>query len=78
MNHPKTFRLDKLYHQFLKPAGLPIDALPELATRLYEAGFIDLFRDRNNPELERYAETPKLTERLARDELFKLIGRLKP
>lgn len=77
MKPARTFRLDRLYHQFLKPKGILIDQLPILVTKLYEAGFIEVFHDELNPSLERYSETEKLTNRKHGDELFKIIGTLK-
>jgi hypothetical protein len=77
MKHTRTFRLDKLYNQFLKTKGIPLDKLPFLVSKLYEHGFITLTHDRNDPDLERYSENEKLTSRLHRDELFKIIGGLK-
>jgi hypothetical protein len=74
--HQRTFRLDRLYNQFLKPKGIPLDKLPFLVSRLYEQGFIQLVRDPSDPDLERYSETEKLTGRMHRDELFKLVGTL--
>jgi hypothetical protein len=64
----RTFRLDRLYFQFLKPKGLPIEDLQILSGLLVEAGFINMEDD-----LERYSETEKLTSRQHRDELFKII-----
>ncbi len=71
--HPRTFRLDRLYNQFLKPRGIHIDNLPLLATKLYESQFIDLVYDQDNPDVERYSETQKLLSRNHRNELFKII-----
>lgn len=66
----RTYRIDRLYHRFLKPKGIPLDQLPALATRLQTAGFIDLGHVAG---LGRYIETTKLISRDHRDELFKLI-----
>lgn len=77
MNHQKTFRIDRLYHQFLKPKGIAMEKLPFLVSQLYEAEFIEVFRDPKDPDLERYLETEKLTSRKHRDELFKIIQGLK-
>lgn len=74
MSHPRTFRLDRLYHQFLKPKGGSIEQLPVLAARLYEAGFIEITRDPDS-ELERYVETDKLLSREHTKELFAIVGR---
>jgi DNA-binding transcriptional ArsR family regulator len=77
LKHTRTFRLDKLYNQFLKPKNIPLEQLPFLISKLYEAGFITVVRDSQDPDLERYSETEKLTSRQHRDELFKIIERLK-
>lgn len=66
--HNRTFRIDRLYFQFLKPKGLSIELLHELQTLMIEHGFITM-----EDGLERYIETEKLTSRQHRDELFKLI-----
>lgn len=70
--HARTFRLDRLYFQFLKPKGLSIELLHELQTLMIEHGFINM-----EDGLERYSETEKLTSRQHRDELFKIIQGLK-
>ena len=70
--HNRTFRLDRLYFQFLKPKGLSIELLHELQTLMIEHGFITM-----EDGLERYSETQKLTNRQNRDELFKIIERIK-
>lgn len=72
----RTFKLDRLYHRFLKPKRISIDRLPLLATKLYEQGFIEIFRDPRDPDLERYLETDKLISGEHKNELFKLIGSL--
>lgn len=74
---PLTYRIDRLYHRFLKPEGIGIDKLHFLATALFDHGFIEIVRSETNPDDERYYETEKLTSRQHRDELFKIIGRLK-
>lgn len=66
--HDRTFRLDRLYFQFLKPKGLSIELLHEFQLLMIEHGFINMEDGR-----ERYTETQKLTSREHRDELFKLI-----
>jgi hypothetical protein len=73
--YQKTYRLDRLYHQFLKPRSIPMDRLPFFVSKLYEHGFIEVF---NAPfsDTERYSPTEKLLRRQDRDELFKLIGSL--
>lgn len=77
MEHQRTFKLDRLYHQFLKPKGIDASKLSELVDQLYQAGFIQLMpNDANSPE-PRYSETEKLTGREHRDELFKLIQGLR-
>ena len=73
--HDRTFRLDRLYFQFLKPKSIPLEKLPLLVTKLYEAGFIEL--NHNFGDTERYSENEKLTNRQHRDELFKIIEGLK-
>lgn len=75
--YQRTFKLDRLYNQFLKLKGIPRDRLPFLVSKLYEHGFIELVRSDHAPDLERYSETAKLTSRQHRDELFKLIEGLK-
>lgn len=72
--HDRTFRLDRLYHQFLKPKGIELEKLPLFVTKLYESGFIELYH--NFGDDERYSETEKLTGREHRDELFKIIQEL--
>jgi hypothetical protein len=73
----RTFKLDRLYHQFLKPKGIELLQLPFLVSKLYEAGFIEVWRDgydhKTDSYIERYSETEKLTSRQHRDELFKII-----
>lgn len=77
MNYKRTFALSRLYHQFLKPEQIPLEKLHFLDAALYDHGFIEILRSETNPDDERYSETEKLTSRQHRDELFKLIGRLK-
>ena len=72
--HDRTFRLDRLYHQLLKPKGIELEKLPLLVTKLYESGFIELYHIFGDDE--RYSETEKLTNRQNRDELFKIIHEL--
>lgn len=72
--HDRTFRLDRLYHQLLKPKGIELEKLPLLVTKLYESGFIELYHSFGDDE--RYSETEKLTNRQNRDELFKIIHEL--
>ena len=71
MKHDRTFKLFRLYHQFLRPRGAGVDRLPFLVSRLYESGFIELFH--NFGDDERYSETEKLKSRQHRDELFKIV-----
>lgn len=73
--HQRTFRLDRLYHQLLKPKGIELEKLPLFVTKLYESGFIELYHHFGDDE--RYSETEKLTSRNNRDELFKIIEGLK-
>lgn len=72
--HDRTFRLDRLYFQFLKPKSIELEKLPLLVTKLYESGFIELYHHFGDDE--RYTETEKLTNRQNRDELFKIIQEL--
>jgi hypothetical protein len=74
----RTFMLGKLYFQFLRPKGIPIQQLPFLVTKLYEAEFIVVYASNGALlEDERYTETPKLLSGENRDELFKIIESLK-
>ena len=75
--HDRTFRIDRLYFQFLKPKGIHRDKLFELFDSLYQSGFIQIVPDDAWTNESRYTETEKLTGRLHRDELFKLIEELK-
>lgn len=72
----RTFRLDRLYHQFLKPKLIPLEKLTELVEGLYQAGFIDLMPNGPDSPDQRYSETEKLTGREHRDELFKIVSKL--
>lgn len=74
MGPVRTFRTERLYHQFLKPKGIELEKLPLLVTKLYEAQFIELYH--NFGDDERYSETEKLTGREHRDELFKIVSKL--
>ena len=74
MGPVRTFRTDRLYHQFLKPRSIELEKLPLLVTKLYESGFIELYH--NFGDDERYSETEKLTGREHRDELFKIVSKL--
>jgi hypothetical protein len=74
MKTRRTFSFDRLYHQFLSPKGIPMAQTPILAARLAENEFIDIYQDADNPDIERYSERQKLTERKHRDELFKIIS----
>ena len=75
--HDRTFKMDRLYFQFLKPKGIHRDKLFELFDSLYQSGFIQIVPDDAGTNEARYIETEKLTGRLHRDELFKLIEELK-
>jgi len=77
MKHPRSFKLESLYHRFLKPKDIDISDLPRFVSMMYAAGFIDLYHDNEDPDVERYVELEKLTSREHRDELFKLIQSLK-
>ena len=70
--HDRTFRLDRLYFQFLKPKGIGLDQLEDLMILMIEHGFINM-----DGSLERYSETGKLTSRQHKDELFKIIEELR-
>jgi hypothetical protein len=63
----RTFRLDRLYHQFLKPRGLCQADAHVLAHALTREGFIEMV------DADRYSETEKLTSRMHRDELFRTV-----
>jgi len=67
----RTFRLDRLYHRFLKPRDIPLKYLDRFIDLLNMEGFIELLPD------DRYQETPKLTGRANKKEFFKLIWRFK-
>lgn len=73
----RTFTLAKLYFQFLMPKRIPIEQLPFLVSKLYEAGFIEVFAPSEPLGAERYTENDKLTSRNHRDELFKIVESLK-
>jgi hypothetical protein len=75
MVYLRTFKTDKLYHQFLAPQRISIDQLPFLVTKLYEAGFIELYHQDDGSE--RYSELNKLLNNNFKTELFKIIGELK-
>jgi hypothetical protein len=70
----KTYKTERLYHQLLSPKNIPADQLPFLISKLYEAGFIEVF---TVLEDERYLETEKLLSGEHKNELFKIIGGLK-
>lgn len=70
----RTYNLERLYHQFMRPLGIPNDRLPFLVTRLYDAGFIEVFHTDSG---ERYSENEKLKNKKHTKELFKLIQRVK-
>ena len=73
MKHDRTFKMDRLYFQFLKPKGIHRDKLFELFDLLYQSGFMQIVPDDAGTNEARYIETEKLTSRQHRDELFKLI-----
>ena len=77
MNPERTFRMDRLYHQFLKPNRIGMDQLPFLATKLYEAGFIEIHAADSAIEVERYSENPKLYTGHHKKQLFTIIEDLK-
>lgn len=74
--HDRTFKMDRLYFQFLKPKGIHRDKLFELFDSLYQSGFIQIVPDDAGTNEARYIETEKLTSRQHRDELFKIIQEL--
>ena len=67
----RTFRIDKLYHQFLKPKDIKYIHVDAFAIALYNAGFIRWEGD------NRYSETRKLIKQEHKKELFKLIQEFK-
>jgi hypothetical protein len=69
-HHSRTFKVDKLYHQFLKPKGISESMLVPLVGFLVEAEFISM------SDVDRYIELHKLTSGEHKNELFKLIGSL--
>jgi len=75
--HDRTFKMDRLYFQFLKPKGIHRDKLFELFDSLYQSGFIQIVPDDARTNETRYIETEKLTSRNNSDELFKIIEGLK-
>lgn len=77
MKHARTFRIDRLYHKFLKPQGMSSDLVGILATRLQDHDFIAIHWDDERLLGDRYEETEKLTNRKNKDELFKLINEIK-
>ena len=71
-----TFNIDRIYHQLMKPKGIPVSKLPFVVSRLYEQGFIELYSE-PDLETERYSETDKLTGHTNKKELFKLLEKIK-
>lgn len=71
MEHARTFRLDRLYHQFLKPKGIKYFYTDAFATALYNNGFITWAGE------GRYSETRKLSDQKHRGQLFKLVQEFK-
>ena len=65
--HRRTFRIDKLYHAFLKLKGAPKSSTYRLAETLQAKGFIDLLPG------DRYSETDKMTLRQNQNELFRTV-----
>lgn len=63
--YKRTYRIDKLYHQFLKPKGIPQDRLPDLIDRLTREGFIEVIQGR-------YIELDKMTSGKHKKELFNI------
>ena len=70
--HRRTFRLDRLYHQFMKPKGVPLTELQNFAVLLEAHGFIV-----SDFHLERYFEDEKLTDGKNGAELFALLQTFK-
>lgn len=68
----RTYKLERLFHQLLKPRGIPSSELPFVIIELENSGFIETLIDANK-EVTRYIETPKLVSGLARKELFKIL-----
>ena len=72
MKHARTFRIDRLYHRFLKPQGISIKNLGAFIVILEAMSFI-----KTNLEKDRYEETPRLSEGESKKDLFKIIQKLK-
>lgn len=62
----ETYRLTRLWHQFIRPHTDPT-LTEKLAERLEAEGFITRLQDR-------YAETPKMRAHKHRKELFKIVS----
>lgn len=70
--YKRTYRIDKLYHQFLKPKGLGYNRLLDLLDGLTRADFIEV-----DASTARYTENDKMTDGKHRKELFDIVRRLK-
>ncbi len=79
MKHQRTFRLDKLWHGFLKPHGVEFDRLNEFAEALESQGFIETRQPNEKSNHSRYVELEPLKRmnRNDRNEVFKIIFKLK-
>ena len=71
MNFERTYRIDRLFHKFLKSKGVSAQHLGYLSYLLESFGFI-----RVSPDKERYIETEKLTSGKNRETLFKIIEKV--
>lgn len=76
MKYSRTFSTSKLYHKFLKPENIPLEKLPFLVSKLFEANFIELYHNADF-SAERYSENEKLISKTHKDELFKIVQSLK-
>lgn len=71
--YKKKYRIDKLYHRFLRPKGIGLDKLTALYFALSEAHFIELHESESGLK---FTETNKLLDRKNAKELFKIIQKL--
>lgn len=70
--YDRTFRIDRLYHRFLRRQRISYEALGALSVLLEVRGFIKVTADK-----ERYSETEKLLSGEHKKELFKILQKLK-
>jgi len=68
-NFKRTFRIDRLYHRYLRPRQVGLKYLNDFAMLLEAKGFILLL------ENDRYSETSKLNNQTNNKELFALVTR---